>query len=81
MIEGASEDRVSGSKLMVYIVGLAGLLLGFAAGQLLLLMLLRNRSNKEILTDRGIKWTYGLLNWIVAGAGAYAAVLLYGIFY
>ena len=65
---------------MVYIVGFIGLVSGFFAGQLVLLHLLRQRSNKEILTDRSIRWTYGLLNWIIAGAGAYAAVLLYNIY-
>ncbi len=66
---------------MVYIVGFTGLVLGFFAGQLLLLFLLRQRSNREILSDKSIKWTYGLLNWILAGIGAYSAIMLYNIYF
>ncbi len=66
---------------MVYIIGILGLLTGFFAGQVLLLYLLRHRSNREILSDKSIKMTYGLLNWAIAAAGAYAAVMLYKIYF
>lgn len=66
---------------MVYVIGVLGFVLGFLAGQLLLLRLLNDRTNREITTDSGIKWTYGLLNWIVAGAGSYVAVVLYRIYF
>jgi hypothetical protein len=62
---------------MVYLVGLGGLIGGFMAGQLLLLFLLRHRSRRDLLTDRSIRWTYGLVNWAVAGLGVWLAVSLY----
>ncbi len=62
---------------MVYLVGLGGLIGGFMAGQLLLLFLLRHRSRRDLLTDRSIRWTYGLINWAVAGLGVWLAVSLY----
>ncbi len=62
---------------MVYLVGLGGLIGGFMAGQLLLLFLLRHRSRRDLLTDRSIRWTYGLINWAVAGLGLWLAVSLY----
>jgi hypothetical protein len=66
---------------MVYIAGLAGFIAGFFLGQVILLWLLRSRSNKEILSSQKIRWTYGILNWIVAAAGSYAAVTLYRIYF
>jgi ABC-type antimicrobial peptide transport system permease subunit len=66
---------------MVYIAGICGLIMGFFAGQIILLYLLRGRSNSEILNNKSIKWTYGLLNWGIALAGAYAGVTLYKIYF
>lgn len=65
---------------MVYVVGAIGLILGFIAGQIILLRLLRNHSNKEILSEKNIIWIYGTFNWILAGTGAYAAVTIYNIY-
>lgn len=62
---------------MVYIAGGVGLVGGFIAGQMLLMVLLRHKSNREIVRDKAIHWSYGLLNWIVAGLGAWAGVSLY----
>lgn len=64
---------------MVYIAGFAGLVIGFMVGQVVLFHLLRARSNRDLLNDSSLKWTYGVLNWIIAGAGAYAAVTLYRV--
>ncbi len=66
---------------MVYVVGIIGLVCGFMVGQLVLLLLLKGRSNKEILSDGSLKWTYGVLNWLIAGVGCWAAVSLYGIYF
>ncbi|MCB1562573.1 MAG: hypothetical protein R3D66_00500 [Alphaproteobacteria bacterium] len=62
---------------MIYVVGLIGLIGGFIAGQMVLYFLLRHRSQEDILNDPSIKWTYGLLNWIIAGLGAYAFIMMY----
>ena len=66
---------------MVYVVGIIGFFIGFFAGQLLLLKLLKGRSNEEVLSDPYIKWTYGILNWIFAGMGAYSFVFLYQYYF
>lgn len=62
---------------MIYLVGLGGLIGGFMAGQLVLLFLLRHRSRKDLLEDRSLRWTYGLINWAVAAMGVWVAVSLY----
>lgn len=62
---------------MVWLSGLAGLIGGFMAGQLLLMFLLRHKSNREILGDRSIRWVYGLVNWAVAALGVWVAVSMY----
>ncbi len=66
---------------MVYIAGIIGFVLGFGAGLALLSVLLKNRSNREITSDSGIKWTYGLLVWIIASVGAYIGVTVYGTYF
>ena len=66
---------------MVYVIGIIGFIGGFIAGQLLLLRLLKDRSNEDLAQDRFVKWTYGLLNWIIAGIGAYSFVFLYNYYF
>ena len=62
---------------MVYIIGIIGFIGGFIVGQALLLYLLKDRPMEELVNNRLVKWTYGLLNWVVAGIGAYSFVFLY----
>lgn len=62
---------------MVYGVGFTGFVLGFAVGQMVLMVLLQHRSNREILKDKSIHWSYGLFNWLIAGLGAWLAVSFY----
>ncbi len=62
---------------MIYVVGIVGLVGGFIAGQMLLYFLLRHRSREDLLGDPSVKWTYGLLNWMIAALGAYAFVSMY----
>jgi len=66
---------------MVYVVGTIGFLGGFALGLLILNRLLADRSRAELLEDRGLKWTYGLLAWIVAAIGSFAAVQSYSLYF
>lgn len=62
---------------MVYVFGIVGFILGFFVGQILLLALLKGVSNKELLHNKTIQWTYGILNWACAGIGAYVLSFLY----
>ena len=66
---------------MVYVAGFIGFVFGFLVGQAVLLMLLRGRSKKEILENKQIHWTYGLLNWVIAGTGAYIFAFGYQYFF
>lgn len=65
---------------MVYAVGVLGFICGFLAGQMLLAFILRHRSNQELMSDASLK-IYGLLNWVVAGGGAFAFVMIYRQYY
>ena len=62
---------------MVYLFGVIGFFVGFAFGLMLLYVLLRHRSNRELLTDDSLKLKFGLLNWALAALGAYLFVQLY----
>lgn len=62
---------------MVYLVGTLGFISGFMLGQLILLRLLRGYSNDELMSDKSLRWKYGLLNWLVALLSAASAVWLY----
>ena len=66
---------------MVYLVGIIGLISGFITGQMLLYFMLRHRSRDELLNDRHLKWTYGLLNWVVAGIMSWSFVAIYLKYY
>ena len=62
---------------MVYVIGIVGFVAGFCAGQMLLYVLLRHKTQEELLSDPYLKWKYGGLNWVLALLGAYGAVELY----
>lgn len=65
---------------MIYLAGFLGLALGFIAGQIVLAHLLRDRSRSEIIElmkDRGAKFRYGTLNWLLAVLGCLLAVFIY----
>ena len=66
---------------MVYVVGTIGFFAGFALGILILKGLLKDRSQEELLNDRSLKWTYGLLTWFVAAATSFAAVQVYHLYF
>lgn len=66
---------------MVYLAGFIGLIAGFVAGQGVLYVLLRNRAREELLSDSSLKWTYGVLNWIIAFAFSYLAMTLYKYYF
>jgi ABC-type antimicrobial peptide transport system permease subunit len=62
---------------MVYLVGFAGLICGFAFGQMILHFMLRHRPKEDLLNDPSLKWKYGTLNWALAFAGAYSFIAIY----
>lgn len=66
---------------MVYIIGVIGFIGGFAFGQMVLWFLLRHRPRADLLKDESLKWTYGILNWLIAGMGSYAFVFMYRAYF
>lgn len=66
---------------MIYIFGIIGFVGGFILGQALLLYLLRSRPRAELLDNKMLKWTYGVLNWVIAAIGAYCFVYLYHFYF
>lgn len=65
---------------MIYIFGTVGFVGGFVLGQFVLALMLRGRSREELLTDKGLRWKYGVLNWLIALLSAASAVWLYDRF-
>lgn len=66
---------------MIYVVGTIGFIGGFVLGQMILLRLLKDRSKDELITDKSLGWTYGLLNWVMAIGGAASAVSIYNKYF
>ncbi len=66
---------------MSWIVGIFGFFLGFAAGQMILMRLLRDRSREELLNDRTLRWKYGTFNWLMAAGTCLLALALYRYYF
>ena len=62
---------------MVYVFGIIGFALGFAAGMFIVNLFLRTYSTSQLVKDKSLRWTYGLAVWIFAGLGAWLGVWLY----
>lgn len=62
---------------MIYLMGILGFVGGFILGQMVLYFLLRHKTKEELLNDKSLKWTYGLINWAFAGLGSYGLIVLY----
>ncbi len=65
---------------MVYGIGFFGFIMGFGIGQMMLLFLLRHKTNEDLKTDPRLR-IYGLLNWLVAGVVSILFVALYLRYY
>lgn len=58
---------------MTFLMGIAGFIVGFLFGQMLLAFLLRGRGKADILKimeDRRMRFKYGMINWLCAIGGA-----------
>lgn len=66
---------------MIYLIGILGFIGGFSLGVMLIGFILRQRSKKELMENKSFRWTYGVLVWIVAAFGAWAAVTVYSQYF
>lgn len=66
---------------MIYVFGVIGFVCGFILGQGVLLYLLRARPREELINNKSLKWTYGVLNWVIAAISAYVFIALYHFFF
>lgn len=66
---------------MAWIVGIIGFLAGFAAGQMILLRLLKDRSREELLNDRRLRFKYGIFNWLIAAGTCVMTLALYRYYF
>lgn len=77
-ILGSKKKGVSG---MIYVVGIIGFISGFALGLKIIGYLLKERSSEDLLQDKSLRMTYGLLAWGVAGLTAFCAIQAYKIYF
>lgn len=62
---------------MVYLSGVIGFILGFAAGLVVINLFLRTYSKSELVRNKSLRWTYGLAVWVFAGLGVWLGVWFY----
>lgn len=66
---------------MIYVITIIGFIGGFMLGLFLIQLFLKNKSNKELLGDKGLKWKFGLVPWVTAVAGAYCTMMIWTEFF
>lgn len=66
---------------MIYVITIIGFIGGFMLGLFLIQLFLKNKSNKELLSDKGLKWKFGMIPWLMAVAGAYCTMMLWTEFF
>ena len=66
---------------MIYVFGIFGFIFGAVAGFMLLYVLLRHKSNDELLNDKSLKLKFGILAWGCAAIGAYVFVQFYEMYF
>lgn len=66
---------------MVYVIGILGFISGFVLGLRILGYLLRDRSREDLLSDKGLRMSYGLLTWAIAGFCSYGAIVLFRYYF
>ena len=62
---------------MVYVYGIIGFVCGFIGGLGILSFLLKSYSRAQLVESKSLRWTYGLMVWVLAGLGAWGGVELY----
>ena len=62
---------------MIYLFGVIGFALGFAAGLFVINLFLRAYPTSQLVKDKSLRWTYGFAVWVFAGLGAWAGVWLH----
>ena len=66
---------------MIYVMAIVGFLGGFSLAIWLIGYLLKDRPREDLLNDRGLRLTYGLLAWTIAGFSAYCTIMLYKFYF
>lgn len=66
---------------MVYVVAVLGLVVGFGLALQVVGFLLRDRPREDLLKDRGLRMTYGLLAWAIAALTSYCAVVVFRYYF
>lgn len=66
---------------MIYLVGFIGFVAGFVLALRILAYLLKDRPAEDLLQDRSLRFTYGVLAWGIAGLTAFCAVLVYQTYF
>jgi len=66
---------------MAFLFGFLGFVLGFGLGLFMISFFLHHLPKRALLTDRSLRWTYGLPVWAVAGLGAWGGVFVYNHFF
>lgn len=66
---------------MIYVVGIVGFIAGFALGLRIIGYLLKDRSPQDLLEDKSLRMTYGLLAWGIAGLTAFCAIHVYKMYF
>ncbi len=66
---------------MVYLFGFLGFVFGFSVGLGIINILLRQRSMKEIQSNKKIHWIYGPMVWVAAITGCLIALRIHDKIY
>lgn len=62
---------------MVYLIGIVGFICGFALGVQVISWLLRDRKTEDLVQDKSLRWSYGLMVWLMAAGVSAISVLMY----
>ena len=62
---------------MLWISGIGGFVIGFAAGLYILKIWLKDKSREELMMDKSLHVSYGGFVWLIAAIGAAMGVYLY----
>lgn len=66
---------------MIYVAGIIGFIGGFSLALGLIGYLLKDRPRTDLLEDKGLRLTYGLLAWALAGISSYSMIWLYKYYF